>query len=151
MNELRDAISSKGFSNPADFFVKYPTASYTTLARTLGPSIAPLALVKLRYQLARHEGSLREAARESLIRELNGHLKRGWGVGTNARFHCASAFSFWLNGFKEYAYSGDDESLLLKVWDALTSSKPPTGWHPTSCNDPLITAAFEKGWPLRGD
>lgn len=139
-------LNSLGFKTLREFLAQFPAEPYLKLTVRLGKDIAALQLIWLQFQEAQQQGMIREAAKDCLVREIAGQLPRGWGKGVRVDYHTAGVYANWLT---ELTRLQPDARLVADaVWRALNDLKPPQGWLPMGPDDPLIVAAFAKGWPL---
>jgi hypothetical protein len=84
-------------------------------------------------------------------------MKRGWEVGIHFVRQRASAFAEWHSKLRcDKAIAGeeafDEHGVEMSargdtVWNAL-QELAPKGWLPESSDDPIIVAAFDRGWPI---
>jgi hypothetical protein len=118
---------------------------YVKLAKRLGGDVAAVHVMWVQFEEAEHRGRVRNAAMDGLARELTAHLKRGWGRGLHRQFNAAGADAGFLT-LLDHAHR-ECRPLAEAVWRALQDLCPPTGWLPSGADDPLIVAAFAKGWP----
>jgi hypothetical protein len=84
---------------------------------------------------------------DGFSREVVENLKRGWGVGRHADFRTAGVYAGWMALLE---FRADAPQLRPKgdaVWNSLKEIQPPRGWLPSGPNDPVIQAAFARGWP----
>jgi hypothetical protein len=125
---------------------------YVSLAKALADArVAPSQLYGEHIRVAKKTNRLREAARDSLVRFLVGHLKKGWGKGRHFEFRLASAVAAWKTSILQFGINTSSMATLLDaVVDALEKAAPPQGWIPKSPADPLVQDAFENGWPVHG-
>jgi hypothetical protein len=84
---------------------------------------------------------------DSLVRELNGHLRHGWARGPNAQFKTAAAFAMWKNGVVFQGKQPQLAPLLERIWTQLEIVPPAVGWRPDSTSDALIQTVFARVWP----
>jgi hypothetical protein len=116
---IRERIHSLGTERVTDFLERHPAEPYFKVARRLGNDVAAVQLARMQFEEASDRDEVRQVAMDGFSREVVENLKRGWGVGPK----------------------GD------AVWNSLKEIQPPRGWLPSGPNDPLIQAAFARGWP----
>jgi hypothetical protein len=124
---------------------RFPGQPYTVLAERLGGDVAALQLEWMQYEEAEAKGSLRDAAMDSLARDLHAYLPNGWRNGAKEDFDTSSAFAVWATRLEQR--SANVKAYANAVWDALEALSPPAGWSPTGPDDPLVKQAFLLGWP----
>lgn len=149
-------VRSLGYPTLTAFFRDHPGEPYGKLARFLSQHstvpVVAMQLQKLHMLEAIDRKSIRETARDTLMRSLRQHLRGGWNKGKKADLNRALAYAEWVlprpGGPPEF------EEMLQKVqvyaanvWNELNSLKPADEWLPRSTDDALIDKAFEKGWP----
>jgi len=142
---IRSLLHSRGFESTSDLLSRFPAKPYVDLAADLGNDMAALQLEWMQFEEAKEQGKLRDAAMDSLARELAGHLREGWGRGTQVDFNTAGVFADWVTRLEDY-----DPDLVPRaeaVWQALHELRPPEGWKPEGPDNPLLAFAFDKGWP----
>ena len=69
-------------------------------------------------------------------------------VADRIAFQTSGVYADWMTLLREYEPNIEDRADA--VWAALRDLSPPTGWHPIGPDDPIIVAAFAKGWPNEG-
>jgi len=146
---MESRLHSLGCRSIADYMGMFSDEPYSVLAKRLGDDVAPMQLMSLQYREAAAQGQPIVAAKDSLVRILLDLNKRGWNVGLHWKRRRVDVHVEWLNTPPMH----DDlkfEKQKEKVWQALLQSNPPDGWIPTSIQDPILKAAFEKGWPHNG-
>lgn len=145
--KIRSRLGILGCETVTDLMRKFPCLPYFKLARMLGKDVAAVQLAIMQFEEAKADGSIRQAVRDALVRAIHQHLKRGWGRGIRADFHTAGAYAEWLAALESRAFAPELLPMGEAVWRALEEGKPPAGWLPNDPDDPIITAAFDKGWP----
>lgn len=152
-SRLQVTLTQLGFSSLNDFLVAHPGISYSKLAESLrDAAVAPMQIYGLQIRQATAAGQLREAAKDSLARFINEHIKRGWSNGRHFNFRRASALGDWISVVTQY--SGGNRSLearLSAVSEELKASSPPQSWKPVGGSDEIIRSAFERCWPPGGE
>lgn len=139
-------LEALGFTSIMDYVRAFPGEGVLALADRLGADVAATQLIRMVAEEGRRRGRLRDAVRELLARRVPDHLPGGWGTGADCEFNTAGVYSSWA---ATLVVDGGCEHLkpeMKAVWNALKALAPPTGWKPATGDDPLIVAAFEKGW-----
>jgi hypothetical protein len=131
-----------GYSSVAEFLERNPAEPYLALADRLGDDMAAFQLERVQFEDAQRSGTVRRAAMDSLARDVNDQLPGGWPDDSTGHFGVARVYATWATRL-EMTDAGL-KALADAVWAALS---PPAGWLPTREDDPLITAAFDRGWP----
>jgi hypothetical protein len=143
--KLHSRLHSLGFKTIQDFLARFPSEPYLKLVKRLGENVAAMQLIWMQFQEAQQDASFREAAKDCLAREITGQLRRGWGKGVRVDFHTAGAYANWVTELTRF--QPDVRPNADAVWRALNELRPPEGWLPVGPDDPVIVAAFAKGWP----
>ena len=145
-SRLAARLPALGYGTLQQLLEKNPAISYVRLAEMLGDDVAALQLVWTQFEAAKSQGTIRQAAKDSLAREINGHIKRGWATVRHADFRRAHAFAAWCGPVRDG--HPDGERLANNVWDTLISLNPPADWLPGGPDDPFIVQAFDAAWPV---
>lgn len=143
---LRARVRDHGAETISDFLKMHPAVPYTEVVKRLAPWVAAMQLSRLQMEEARDQGTLREAAMDSLARNLN-ELPEGWVADSVTESRAAGAAAHTTTAVEIDGRSPQFRSHLLEVYKALKALQPPVGWRPSGANDPLIQAAFDRGWP----
>jgi hypothetical protein len=93
-DRVGSAIRSLGFANLTDFLASMPARPYGEIANHLG-QVAPIQVIAVQFREAKSAGRVREAAKDSLCRNLVEQLPDGWGIGDNADWQSVRALSSW--------------------------------------------------------
>lgn len=142
---IRSRVIALGCETVTEYLALYPSEPYVAAAQRLGDDVAALQLEQIHFAEGDVNNRIRSVAMDSLSRDLNRHLPSGWRAGALGDFDTSGACAEWITRLVMHT---DELKLRANaVWDALEQSKPPKGWSPGGPNDPLIVAAFEKGWP----
>jgi|SRR5579884_1630600 len=148
---LLSRLSSLGFHSVHAFLQAFPRETYVQLAGRVGDDIAPIQVECVQFDEAALAGSIRQAARDSLTRDLLYQLKRGWEGGVKGNFATSAAYVDWLGRLEGSSRNQQPNRDFRRkgeiVWAALEQLQPPLGWLPIGIDDPYIAAAFAKGWP----
>jgi hypothetical protein len=139
-------LRSLGFQSMLEFLARFPSEPYLKLAARLGADFAALQIISTQFREAREGGSIREAAKDCLVREINGQLRRGWGRGGRVDFQTAGVYANWM--IEVTRAEPDVRPMVDVVWRELKNLNPDEGWLPSSPDDPLVLAAFSRRWPV---
>jgi hypothetical protein len=162
-------LQARGCKSLLDYLKSNPGKSYLALAQEFGSGVFAMQVIRLAFEEAQLKGQLRWASMDALVRELREAFPNGWGKvykpvyrsllteeqqpekaeqteEARIRFQKAKACGAWLAMVGQVPTNA--WSHLQSVWDALEHLSPPIGWLPKDPDDPLILAAFEKGWPV---
>jgi hypothetical protein len=142
---VRSRLHSLGCETMQDFLARFPGESYLRIAERLGDDIAAIQVEVTQYDEAKSLSRIRDAAKDSLVRDLNFHLPDGWRHGAKGDFETSGAYADWVGRAQDA-----EQSLRAKadaVWAVLERLHPPAGWKPANASDPTIEAAFAEGWP----
>jgi hypothetical protein len=143
---IKTRLHAQGYQRLSEYLRERPAVPYVEIADLLGKSdVAAFQVAWLHYEEAVKGGNLRQAAMDSLARDVIYHLPEGWKHDSKGDFHTAGVYSNWLNRIEDYA--GGIEPVGDAVWQALVTLGPPAGWKPNGPDDQYIVQAFEKGWP----
>jgi len=116
------------------------------VATRLGADVLAGQLIHLQTDEAITKGLLRELAMDSLVRVLNDQNHKGWRIGMHWKRRTLDCAATWLNMCQTDMPVAIFTEAKRRVWNALEALSPPDGWLPESVNDPIIKAAFDKGW-----
>jgi hypothetical protein len=139
-DRLERKVQELGYANLTDLLADLPARPYSELAQRLG-DVAPIQIISVQFREARLTGRERDAAKDSLVRNLVEQLPNGWGIGEEAEWQAVRALSSWSS---EIQVTGECEELkakLLAVAHALRELPPPRG-----PDDPIIADVFESHW-----
>jgi hypothetical protein len=143
---LLDRLQTQGFTTLTDYLRQKPAVPYLEIADLLGKEdVAAFHVEWLHFEEAIQHGKLREAAIDSLIREIAHHLPNGWKEEAKGDFNTASVWGDWIVRLENYA--NNIKPIASAVWTQLSDSRPPAGWKPQNLDDQRIIRAFEKAWP----
>lgn len=144
---ILERIGELGFASIADFLAAAPAQPYPGIAAMLGAWIAPIQVISLHFSEARRNGTVREAAMDSLARSIVERFPDGWGIGEDPAWQCTSALASWISELVATGGFVDLQPVLLAIARDLELSQPATGWVPSGVLDPVICAAFDRHWP----
>jgi len=123
-----DRVGNLGCAGIGEFLARFPGEPYVALAKRLGNDVAALQLEWMHIRDAATRGDLRQAAMDSLARDLNRYLPNGWRQGAKGDFETSSAFAVWATRLQQY--QPDLHAKANAIWDALEELKPAPGWSP---------------------
>jgi hypothetical protein len=144
---IRERIHSRGSESVRGFLEHHPAEPYFKVARRLGDDVAAIQLARMQFEEAVDRDEVRQVAMDGFSREIVENLKRGWGVGRHADFRTAGVYAGWMALLEFRADAPHLRPMGDAVWNSLKEIQPPQGWLPSGPNDPIIQAAFAKGWP----
>lgn len=147
MKHISVAAKSRGFHRLSELLATMPCRPYAEVASALGVP-APIQIVAARFREPENDWQFREAAKDSLCRNLVEQLPDGWGIGDASEWQAVRALSSWTSEIQVTGGRGDLKSQLHAVARVLREAKPPNGWSPIGPSDPLIEYSFDLGWPL---
>jgi hypothetical protein len=147
VGRIDNAIRSLGFVSLTEFLASMPSQPYGEIAKRLG-QIAPIQIIAVQFLEAKSARRVREAAKDSLCRNLVEQLPEGWGVGANAEWQTARALSSWSSEIQVTGECEELKSTLLAVAKALREMPPPQGWIPKGPDDSIIESIFDSRWPI---
>jgi hypothetical protein len=140
-------LREKGYETINDFLRHFPAEPYVDVANRIAPWVAAMQLSRLQMQEAKHQGTIRGAAMDSIARNLNWRLPAGWAIDDKSVSEAAGAFANTSTSVVIDGQSAEFKSRIREIYQALKALQPPNGWRPIGANDPLIQEAFERGWP----
>lgn len=130
---------------------KNPIRSFEELAEdlsscsdTTSAKISKEHLVLLYREEARRSKSMREAAKDVLIRYLQQYSVK-WSPKTKDINHRMGVYALWSMFVRKR-----NEAAAKSTWDYIeqsVSAKKNDEWMPTSVDDPLVKEAFDECWP----
>jgi hypothetical protein len=123
-----------------------PARPYEEAANWLG-QFAPIQLIAIQFREAKSLGLVREAAMDSLSRNLVEQLPHGWGSCDNADWQAIKALSSWSSEIQVTGELDEYKSTLLAIAKELRALPPPVGWVPSGPDDPLLVSIFDLQWP----
>jgi hypothetical protein len=139
-------VRALGYPSVTAFLESIPAEPYLAAADRLGGDVAAIQLERVHLEEAQRAGTVRRAAIDSFVREVNYHLPGGWPHNPTGHFRVASVYATWTTRLQ--MTNADMKPKADAVWAALTTLSPPAGWLPTRVDDPLVVTAFNRGWPL---
>src|SRR5262249_16186394 len=142
-DRLLDRVRSLGYSKISVLLAAMPSRPYVEIARRLGSNVPPIQVLAVQFREAKAEGTVREAAKDSLAPRITDELPGGWGIGENAEYRMASALADWASSV---TVSGECDDLEPTINGIMRSFRAPTGWLPNGPDDPIIEAAFSGLW-----
>ena len=147
-------VRSYGYKSISDFLSRFPGEPYVDVVKRLGEDVAAIQLEFVQFDETKQQGTVRDAAIDSLLRDLSWHLKAGWEGGVRGNFKTSGAYVDWLRRLDGSSRNLPPNRILSEqgqmVWNALEELRPPLGWLPTGLTDPFIQAAFARAWPVCG-
>jgi hypothetical protein len=144
-NRIENRARAIGYASLSELLADVPGEPYADVAKRLG-DVAPIQVLAVQLREAKLTGRVRDAAKDSLVRNLVEQLPNGWGIGDNSDWQSVRALSSWSS---ELAVTGGCEELkprLLAIARALRALPPPSGWIPSSPNDSIIERVFDAEW-----
>jgi hypothetical protein len=144
---ISDSVQVLGFSNLTDLLAAMPSRPYGDIATLLG-NFAPIQIISVQFQEAKLAGKVRDAAKDSLCRNLVEKLPKGWGNGENSEWKSVMALSGWSSEIQVTGGCEELRPILMAVSDALCELPPPKGWSPKGPDDLLIESVFQSHWPI---
>jgi hypothetical protein len=139
-------LRTQGYARLTDYLRQQTAVPSIDVAELLGKDdVAALQVEWLAFEEAVEHGEFREAAIDSLLREIAYHLPGGWKKEAKGDFETAGVWAGWITRLEEY--SPTVSPLARAVWNKLLAAQPPAGWKPQSAEDGLIVRAFNEAWP----
>jgi hypothetical protein len=143
---VKRRLREQGFETIKDFLKKHPAVPYVDVVNKIASWVAAMQLSRLQMEEAKEQGKLREAAMDSLARNLNA-LPNGWVVDSATESQAARAVARTSALIAVDGNSPQYDDQMLIVYNALKELNPSIGWRPSGPDDPLIQKAFGRGWP----
>lgn len=139
-------LSTLCFVTLSEYLHENQGLSYFDIANYLGENdFAAIQIEWLQFEEAIQQNKFREAAMDSLLREILHHLSDGWRREPQTDFQAASVWADWIVRLEDY--SKNVRPIATQVWNKIVSSPPPLGWKPKNTEDSIIVFAFLTGWP----
>jgi hypothetical protein len=124
------------------FLASNPGASKVELAKRLKDCNA-VGLTMAIYEEAKREGTLRETAKELLVREISNTFPLGWESSSGMKIWS------WVNDIEKYVDNAADNGYAERIVKELAIDHPPaSGWKPDLGHDSLIDDLFDRHWPI---
>ena len=146
--KILERVHLAGFDSVSALLKQNPNCAYFQVARILGPDVAAVQLGMMYFEEAKKKNAVRCAAKDALCRALHSNLKHGWNHGLHAKRMMAGAYSEWLAVLEFRALAPELSSVGEAVWNELNAANPPVGWLPMDVEDSILTAVFDKAWPI---
>jgi hypothetical protein len=147
-NRLQGELRKQGFETVNDFLQVHPAEPYIKVVSRIAPWVAAMQLERLQMQESKRQGTVRDAAMDAFVRELNGRLPTGWVPDSATESRAAGAFAAATTLIEINGESPEFRSQMFAMYKTLQELKPPLGWRPSGPNDKLIQEAFAHGWPI---
>lgn len=143
---ILDRLQARGFPALTEYLRQKPAVPYPEIADLLGKDdVAAFQVEWLQFEEAVRQGRFREAAIDSLVREISYHLPGGWKQEARGDFDTAGVWADWVVRLEDY--SSDVRPIASAVWSGLLDSRPPVGWKPRDAADQRVVCAFDRAWP----
>lgn len=146
-NRICDSVKALGFSSLTDLLASLPGCPYSDIANRLG-EIAPIQVIALQFREAKLAGTVREAAKDGLCRNLVEQLPNGWGSGEKSEWQSIRALSAWSSEIQVTGECEELKPILLAVSKAIRGLPPPQGWIPSGPDDSILESVFQSHWPV---
>jgi hypothetical protein len=131
-----------------EFIKSHPGLSTIELAKELNRGASALGLIMAIYEEALRAGTLRNAAKELLIRKIRQEFPEGWLSGGTVG--AGVKLGSWDYEIGKYIQDPNTGQYATAIIRHLTIDDPPTdGWKPQAPKDPLIEELFDRYWPVR--
>ncbi|MFN0196549.1 MAG: hypothetical protein ACKVT0_07375 [Planctomycetaceae bacterium] len=147
VGKIYAALKEIGFETIADYFSAHPCDSYGVLADRIAVDLAPIQLIKMRYQEAKSTKTVRKTAIDALVRNIIEKLSQGWGKGENPNWQRVLALSSWASELSNTGELPQYDELAMQIAEHIRDNPPPEGWLPQSIDDQYLNAVFDKLWP----
>lgn len=143
---LLDHLHARGVASLTDFLRQKPAIPYLEIADILGQEdVTAFQVEWLHFEEAIKQGKFREAAIDSLVREISHHLPNGWKVEAIGDFNTAGVWADWIVRLENYA--SNIRPIASALWRELLASRPPAGWKPEGPDDRRVVQVFDRNWP----
>jgi hypothetical protein len=144
---LTSSVQSLGYADLTALLASMPLRAYSEVAQRIGPRVAPIQVISMQFEEARARNTVRDAAMDSLCRNIIEELPNGWATGERAEWKAILALSSWSSEVQSTGRSPELKPVVHRIADHFRSQPPPTGWLPTGPDDPFIVSAFDECWP----
>lgn len=143
---ILNRLEGRGVNTLTEYLNQKPTLSYIEIANDLGKDdVAAFHVEWLHFEEAIKNDRFRDAAIDSLLRDIFHHLPNGWKRDAAGEFDTAGVWADWVVRLENY--SNNIKPIALAVWGELLKSHPPAGWKPHGLEDRRIIHAFDVAWP----
>jgi hypothetical protein len=143
---LADLLRRKGFGSLTSYAQAKPLETLGHMVEDLGAGdVAAVQLQWILVEEARKCGTLRECARDLLIRLLR-EVDGGWpgGNGWEERTDVRFVLIEWGGSLRDEGYNNAMRKIVETL---LLETNIPKGWIPEGLNDLRAGALFDKFWP----
>lgn len=131
----------------SEFLEAVPAMPYGEVSKRLDPNVAPVQVISLQFREARSDGSIRNAAKDNLCRNILGRFPGGWGIGERPEWQEARALASWSSDVIATGGSAELKPVVDAVMHHFRRFPPPLGWITEGSEDPIIRDAFDAAWP----
>ncbi len=149
--KLYERLRGQGYDSVTQLVKDHPGITFYDLARwKVRPSVWPIVLSEAYASEQKSSEQIRDFSMEFLVRKIRESLPDGWGNAPANVLEITTIRAIArLDGLMERVIKATPEILAAadRTWKALIASNPPVGWLPADITDPLITRAFDVGWP----
>ena len=151
-SRLDSKLASLGYRDVQGFLDERQGIGYVEIAKSLGDArIAATQINGEQLRSALQSNSLRDAAKDSLMRFIVEYVPQGWRTGKHFPHRSAAAFAAWATSIDAIVGEGSDiPPKTVRVCDVLAALPIPDGWLPRTSHDDYLEEAFAIGWPLDG-
>jgi len=141
-----NALADAGYS-ALEFLAANPGLSTVELTQRLNRGANAIGLVNAIYEEAIDADTVRETAKELLIRKIIAAYPDGWA--TDPTVDPDIKICRWSGELLEHVNDPELFRCAVKIERHLTRDHPPPeGWTPQPQNDPLIDELFDRYWPV---
>ena len=150
-SRITSRLEALGCTSLCSFLQTRPHLTYDQIASELGKplqnggiDVAAAQIQKLQFDVVDSTPThFVLNAKDSLVRILRQHLKKGWGCGTRVEFQRANAKVAWIALVSDGHSCRLGEQLAQRVWTILSTSEIPQDWLPFNLEDEIIQHAFD--------
>lgn len=142
----QQAFMSAGVS-AHEFLAANPGVSECQLAKTLNRRANGIGILMASYSESQRMGTVRDTAKDFLIRQILSEFPDGWKNGTNVS--PIVRLSGWCFAIRNYVKNREFVRRAEAIAQAIAIENPPReGWKPRVADDPFIESLFERLWPI---
>jgi hypothetical protein len=132
---INDFVRRYGCDSVWQYLQKHPTTSFLDMAKSIGDAAA-IQIQGIVVEHCMEHGLLGEFVRDAIVRGVHSALPSGWNNLKDRRFS--------VSGNTANLPSPYSDLVQGLMTDLLRHNPPPTGWLPTSKDDPVLKAAYDR-------
>ena len=132
-----------------EFIAANPGVSEIELAKQLNRGTTTIGLLMAIYDEAARLGTLRDVAKDMLVRVIKRRFPHGWSSSSLDGLGPRFKIDDWRLDLLKYGRNPRLDQYALAIVENLAAASPPLeGWTPMLRDDPLIDGLFDLFWPV---